>query len=142
MVAGKRVQYDGRHRDDEKLITGEKPEVFEIKQSCPPSRQWAPKKRNATTAVGILHKEFQKLKSKQLCFNLIQLALRLSDEGFYVMEPFESDKEWGVIRYPRQVLFVASLLKTNHALHEAVVSAMSNKATVIECIEAIEKAVA
>nr|GFA43465.1 hypothetical protein CTI12_AA066870 [Tanacetum cinerariifolium] len=29
---------------------------------------------------------------------------------------------------------------TNQALHEAVMSATSNKATVIECIEAIEKA--
>nr|GEV82977.1 transmembrane protein [Tanacetum cinerariifolium]GEV82980.1 transmembrane protein [Tanacetum cinerariifolium] len=38
------------------------------------------------------------------------------------------------------VLFAASLLKTNQALHEAVMSAMSNKATVLECIEAIEKA--
>ncbi|GJZ71559.1 zf-CCHC domain-containing protein [Tanacetum coccineum] len=34
---GKRVQYDGRHSDDEKPITGEKPEVFEIKRSCPSS---------------------------------------------------------------------------------------------------------
>lgn len=41
-----------------------------------------------------------------------------------------------------QVLFAASLLKTNQALHEAVMSAMSNKATVRECIEAIEKAAA
>ncbi|XP_071707352.1 uncharacterized protein [Rutidosis leptorrhynchoides] len=40
------------------------------------------------------------------------------------------------------VLFAASLLKTNQTLHEAVMSAMSNKATVVECIEAIEKAAA
>lgn len=38
------------------------------------------------------------------------------------------------------VLFSGSLLKNNEALHEAVMSAMSKKATVVECIEAIEKA--
>lgn len=38
------------------------------------------------------------------------------------------------------VLLAASLLKTNTALHEALMVAMSNKATVLECIEAIEKA--
>ncbi|KAK2981467.1 hypothetical protein RJ640_013015 [Escallonia rubra] len=38
------------------------------------------------------------------------------------------------------VLFAASLLKNNKALHEALMSAMSKKATVLECIEAIEKA--
>uniref|UniRef100_A0A7N0ZYW3 Uncharacterized protein n=1 Tax=Kalanchoe fedtschenkoi TaxID=63787 RepID=A0A7N0ZYW3_KALFE len=37
------------------------------------------------------------------------------------------------------VLFAASLLKNNQALHDALISAMSNKATVLECIEALEK---
>ncbi|GER48982.1 2-hydroxychromene-2-carboxylate isomerase [Striga asiatica] len=38
------------------------------------------------------------------------------------------------------VLFAASLIKNNRALHEALMSAMSKKASVVECIEAIEKA--
>lgn len=38
------------------------------------------------------------------------------------------------------VLFAGSLLKNNKAAHEALMSAMSNKATVLECIEAIESA--
>ncbi|TQE02268.1 hypothetical protein C1H46_012139 [Malus baccata] len=37
-------------------------------------------------------------------------------------------------------LFAGSLLKNYKAIHEAIVTAMSNKATVLECIEAIEKA--
>ncbi|XP_075494049.1 uncharacterized protein LOC142531710 [Primulina tabacum] len=37
------------------------------------------------------------------------------------------------------VLFSASLIKNNRVLHEALMSAMSKKATVLECIEAIEK---
>ncbi|OMP11673.1 hypothetical protein CCACVL1_00356 [Corchorus capsularis] len=37
-----------------------------------------------------------------------------------------------------QVLFAGSLLKNNKAIHEALISAMSNKATVLECIQAIE----
>ncbi|XP_043687550.1 uncharacterized protein LOC122638764 isoform X1 [Telopea speciosissima] len=39
------------------------------------------------------------------------------------------------------VLFAGSLLKNNKVVHEALISAMSKKATVLECIEAIEKAV-
>ncbi|XP_058084434.1 uncharacterized protein LOC131232230 isoform X2 [Magnolia sinica] len=39
-----------------------------------------------------------------------------------------------------QVLFAGSLLKNNKAAHEALMSAMSNKATVLKCIEAIENA--
>lgn len=39
-----------------------------------------------------------------------------------------------------QVLFAGSLLKNNKVLHEALMKAMSNKMTVLECIEAIEKA--
>lgn len=39
-----------------------------------------------------------------------------------------------------QVLFAASLLKTNKAIHEALMAAMSKKATVVECIQAIENA--
>ncbi|KAG8642918.1 uncharacterized protein LOC110628197 [Manihot esculenta] len=38
------------------------------------------------------------------------------------------------------VLFAGSLLKNNKVLHEALMKAMSNKMTVLECIEAIEKA--
>lgn len=38
------------------------------------------------------------------------------------------------------VLFAASLLKNNSKLHEALITAMTNKASVVECIEAIEKA--
>ncbi|KAM7513682.1 hypothetical protein LguiA_003817 [Lonicera macranthoides] len=39
------------------------------------------------------------------------------------------------------VLFAGSLLKNNIVLHEALMSAMLKKATVLECIEAIENAV-
>ncbi|XP_024023649.1 uncharacterized protein LOC21402974 isoform X2 [Morus notabilis] len=38
------------------------------------------------------------------------------------------------------VLLAGSLLKTNKDLHEALITAMSQKANVVECIEAIEKA--
>ncbi|KAL6219997.1 hypothetical protein ACLB2K_007755 [Fragaria x ananassa] len=38
------------------------------------------------------------------------------------------------------VLFAGSLIKNDKAMHEALISAMSNKATILECIEAIEKA--
>lgn len=38
------------------------------------------------------------------------------------------------------VLFAGSLLKNNSKLHEALITAMTNKASVTECIEAIEKA--
>ncbi|GMP32786.1 hypothetical protein CsSME_00006387 [Camellia sinensis var. sinensis] len=38
------------------------------------------------------------------------------------------------------VLFAGSLLKNNKVIHESLMSAMSKKATVLECIEAIEKA--
>lgn len=39
-----------------------------------------------------------------------------------------------------QVLFAGSLLKNDKEIHEALITAMSNKATILECIEAIEKA--
>lgn len=39
-----------------------------------------------------------------------------------------------------QVLFAASLLKNNKVIHETLMSAMARKATVLECIDAIEKA--
>ncbi|KAL5992215.1 hypothetical protein ACLOJK_013130 [Asimina triloba] len=39
-----------------------------------------------------------------------------------------------------QVLFAGSLLKNNKAAHEALMSAMSKKATVVDCIETIENA--
>ncbi|XP_054821245.1 uncharacterized protein LOC129320090 isoform X2 [Prosopis cineraria] len=39
-----------------------------------------------------------------------------------------------------QVLFAASLLKNNKTIHEALIRAMSNKASVLECIKAIETA--
>ncbi|KAK2655855.1 hypothetical protein Ddye_008907 [Dipteronia dyeriana] len=38
------------------------------------------------------------------------------------------------------VLFSGSLLKNNKLIHEALMAAMSNKASVVECIEAIENA--
>ncbi|GMP32790.1 hypothetical protein CsSME_00006388 [Camellia sinensis var. sinensis] len=38
------------------------------------------------------------------------------------------------------VLFAGSLLKNNKVIHESLMSAMSKKAIVLECIEAIEKA--
>ncbi|XP_058179485.1 uncharacterized protein LOC131298171 isoform X1 [Rhododendron vialii] len=38
------------------------------------------------------------------------------------------------------VLFAASLLKNNKVIHETLMSAMARKATVLECIDAIEKA--
>ncbi|XP_004304856.1 PREDICTED: uncharacterized protein LOC101297070 [Fragaria vesca subsp. vesca] len=38
------------------------------------------------------------------------------------------------------VLFAGSLIKNDKAMHEALIAAMSNKATILECIEAIEKA--
>lgn len=38
------------------------------------------------------------------------------------------------------VLFAGSLLKNNKAVHEALMAAMTNKATVLECIQAIETA--
>lgn len=38
------------------------------------------------------------------------------------------------------VLFAASLLKNNSKLHEALIEAMTNKASVVECIEAMENA--
>lgn len=38
------------------------------------------------------------------------------------------------------VLFAASLVKNNKAVHEALMAAMSRKATVLECIQTIEMA--
>ncbi|BBH05616.1 hypothetical protein Prudu_017061, partial [Prunus dulcis] len=38
------------------------------------------------------------------------------------------------------VLFAGSLLKNDKEIHEALITAMSNKATILECVEAIEKA--
>ncbi|KAI8540732.1 hypothetical protein RHMOL_Rhmol08G0008700 [Rhododendron molle] len=38
------------------------------------------------------------------------------------------------------VLFAASVLKNNKVIHETLMSAMARKATVLECIDAIEKA--
>jgi len=39
------------------------------------------------------------------------------------------------------VLFAASLLKNNSKIHEALMSSMSQKLSVIECIETIEKSI-
>lgn len=39
-----------------------------------------------------------------------------------------------------KVLFAASLVKNNKAVHEALMAAMSRKATVLECIQTIEMA--
>ncbi|OMO81267.1 hypothetical protein CCACVL1_12495 [Corchorus capsularis] len=47
-----------------------------------------------------------------------------------------NDQQQNLTRWA--VLFAGSLLKNNKAIHEALISAMSNKATVLECIQAIE----
>lgn len=39
-----------------------------------------------------------------------------------------------------QVLFAASLLKNNKGIHEALISSMTKKASVLECIQTIESA--
>ncbi|KAG6399699.1 hypothetical protein SASPL_141180 [Salvia splendens] len=52
--------------------------------------------------------------------------------------PLSRDQQQNLTRWA--VLFAASLIKNNGALHEALMAAMSKNATVIECIEAIEKA--
>ena len=39
-----------------------------------------------------------------------------------------------------QVLFAGSLIKNNKEIHEALMKTMSDKGTLLECIEAIEKA--
>lgn len=41
-------------------------------------------------------------------------------------------------RKSMQVLFAGSLLKNNKDAHEALILAMSRKASVLECIQAIE----
>ncbi|XP_060186071.1 uncharacterized protein LOC132615483 [Lycium barbarum] len=52
--------------------------------------------------------------------------------------PLSKDQQQNLTRWA--VLFAASLLKNNSKLHEALITAMTNKASVVECIEAIEKA--
>ncbi|OMP02541.1 hypothetical protein COLO4_11014 [Corchorus olitorius] len=47
-----------------------------------------------------------------------------------------NDQQQNLTRWA--VLFSGSLLKNNKGIHEALISAMSNKATVLECIQAIE----
>ncbi|XP_076952958.1 uncharacterized protein LOC143626911 [Bidens hawaiensis] len=54
--------------------------------------------------------------------------------------PIKSQEQQNLTRWA--VLFAGSLLKNNQKLHEAVISAMSKKASVVECIEAIESAAA
>ncbi|XVE86673.1 hypothetical protein DITRI_Ditri18aG0053300 [Diplodiscus trichospermus] len=49
-----------------------------------------------------------------------------------------NDQQQNLTRWA--VLFAGSLLKNNKVTHEALMSAMSKKATVLECIQAIEKA--
>ncbi|WOL04705.1 hypothetical protein Cni_G13427 [Canna indica] len=44
------------------------------------------------------------------------------------------------LQSPLQVLFAASLIKNNAVAHEALMTAMSKKASVLEYIEAIESA--
>ncbi|XVF15075.1 hypothetical protein REPUB_Repub09cG0118000 [Reevesia pubescens] len=48
-----------------------------------------------------------------------------------------NDQQQNLTRWA--VLFAGSLLKNNNVTHEALMSAMSKKASVLECIEAIEK---
>lgn len=45
-----------------------------------------------------------------------------------------------MLGYILQVLFAGSLIKNDKVIHEALIAAMSKKATIVECIEAIEKA--
>uniref|UniRef100_A0ACD5UEV1 Uncharacterized protein n=1 Tax=Avena sativa TaxID=4498 RepID=A0ACD5UEV1_AVESA len=52
--------------------------------------------------------------------------------------PLSKDQQQNLTRWA--VLIAASLLKNNKAAHDALVSAMSQKATVLGCIEAIENA--
>lgn len=52
--------------------------------------------------------------------------------------PLTKDQQQNLTRWA--VLFSASLLKNNKAAHEALMSAMSQKASVLGCIEAIENA--
>ncbi|KAE8709435.1 hypothetical protein F3Y22_tig00110331pilonHSYRG00014 [Hibiscus syriacus] len=49
-----------------------------------------------------------------------------------------NDQQQNLTRWA--VLFAGSLLKNNKEIHEALMSAMSKKATVLECIQAIENA--
>ncbi|KAK6258972.1 hypothetical protein SCA6_013446 [Theobroma cacao] len=49
-----------------------------------------------------------------------------------------NDQQQNLTRWA--VLFAGSLLKNNKVIYEALMSAMSKKSTVLECIEAIEKA--
>ncbi|XVF61755.1 hypothetical protein PTKIN_Ptkin08bG0156100 [Pterospermum kingtungense] len=49
-----------------------------------------------------------------------------------------NDQQQNLTRWA--VLFAGSLLKNNKEIHEALMSAMSKKARVLECIQAIEKA--
>ncbi|KAK3143584.1 hypothetical protein QOZ80_4AG0302150 [Eleusine coracana subsp. coracana] len=52
--------------------------------------------------------------------------------------PLSKDQQQNLTRWA--VLFAATLLKNNKAVHEALMSAMSQKASVLGCIEAIENA--
>ncbi|KAM0842248.1 hypothetical protein ACQ4PT_058487 [Festuca glaucescens] len=52
--------------------------------------------------------------------------------------PLNKDQQQNLTRWA--VLIAASVLKNNKAAHDALVSAMSQKATVLGCIEAIENA--
>lgn len=52
--------------------------------------------------------------------------------------PLSKDQQQNLTRWA--VLFAATLIKNNKAIHEALMAAMSKKATIVECIEAIENA--
>lgn len=52
--------------------------------------------------------------------------------------PLSQDQQQNLTRWA--VLFAATLIKNNKAIHEALMAAMSKKATILECIEAIENA--
>lgn len=56
--------------------------------------------------------------------------------GLFSNNLIPTKQQWNLL----QVLFAASLLKTNVPTHEALVAAMSKKASVLECMEAIENA--
>ncbi|KAK9949752.1 hypothetical protein M0R45_005268 [Rubus argutus] len=52
--------------------------------------------------------------------------------------PLTKDQQQNLTRWA--VLFAGSLIKNDKVIHEALIAAMSKKATIVECIEAIEKA--
>uniref|UniRef100_A0A0D9WA55 Uncharacterized protein n=1 Tax=Leersia perrieri TaxID=77586 RepID=A0A0D9WA55_9ORYZ len=92
--------------------------------------------------VNLIDEQLQKLiYSGQLDQKEIDRLAVVSMAGL-AAEGLEYDKVVGQSAdlFTLQVLFSASLLKNNKVAHEALMSAMSQKASVLGCIEAIENA--